>query len=401
MIGACSLSSKLKTTGSHMGELSPVGSIRSEQILTPEGWVSGAVAIEGSTISSVGGQATSKGREFDASEFRVIPGLIDLQVNGGWGIDLAKTPHRFDELSRLLTQVGVTAWLPTLVTSAIEKRHAALDVFQHAEPGGATALGWHFEGPWISPKRAGAHYPERIESVPEHLPARHSAEAGLALVTLAPELPGAMRLIAELHEAGVVVSCGHSNADAKTIASALEQGATMGTHLFNAMSGLDHRSPGVAAGLLDSDAFVGLIVDGLHVDEAIVRLVWKLASDRLVLVSDAMAGLGLDDDAAALGESRVFLDGRSARLADGTLAGSVISLRDAVRNLMQFTNCSLADALGAATSTPARAIGATGRGALAAGNVADLVVVDDELEVIATVVGGQLVYSRGGDGAWK
>ncbi len=389
-----------------MVELGPIGSIRSARILTPGGWASGDVSIDVSTIGSIGDHTQSDGagpagRVFDASDYLVIPGLIDLQVNGGWGIDLAKTPHQLGELSRLLTQVGVTAWLPTLVTSGIKKRHAALSALEDTTTGGATPLGWHFEGPWISPTRAGAHYPDRIESVPDSLPTRHTADDGLALVTLAPELPGALRMIAELRAAGVVVSCGHSNADASSVMDAIEQGATMGTHLFNAMSGIDHRAPGVAAGLLDSDAYLGLIVDGLHVDEAIVRLVWKLAADRVVLVSDSMAGLGLDVGSAALGESRVILDGRSARLADGTLAGSVISLRDAVRDLKKFTGCSLEAAIGAATSTPARAIGATQRGSIVPGNVADLVVVDEELEVIATVVGGQLVYSRGEGDAWK
>lgn len=383
-----------------MAELGPLGSIRSDQILTPDGWVAGAVTIDGSRIASVGAGAASSGRVFDASDYLVLPGFIDLQVNGGWGIDLAQTPERVGALSRLLTQVGVTAWLPTLVTSGIEGRHAALDALSDLPSGGATVLGWHFEGPWISPERSGAHYPDHIEPVPESLPARHSGEDGLSLVTLAPEIPGALRLIAELRAAGVVVSCGHSNADAKTIVRAIEQGATMGTHLFNAMSGLDHRSPGVAAGLLDSDAFVGLIVDGLHVDAAMVRLVRTLAQDRLVLVSDSMAGLGLRADSAPLGGSRVILDGRSARLEDGTLAGSVISLRDAVRNLKRFTGCSLAEAVTAATLTPARAVGDTTRGAIVTGKQADLIVVDDALEVVATVVSGQVVY-LGEDSAWK
>lgn len=370
-----------------------VGSIRSGAILTGDGWVDGTITIEAHSIASISDGSPTTDSAYNATGLLVLPGLIDLQVNGGWGIDLSQAPDALWKLSQRMPEVGVTAWLPTLISSEEADRNGALAALSQPVDGGAVPLGWHFEGPWISPRRPGAHDQSLIAPVPASLPAKHRRNGGLALVTLAPELPGAIDLISELTAAGVVVSCGHTDASAETVRLAIEAGATMGTHLFNAMSGLHHRNPGTAGELLHGDAFFGLIVDGIHVVPEIVELAWRLGSDRCVLVSDSMAGLGLEAGSSILGKSNVVLDGTSARLSDGTLAGSVISLRDAVRNLVAFTGCTLAEAVAAATARPAAVLGDQTRGVIAKGMRADFAIVDDNLNVVATVVGGDVVFA--------
>jgi N-acetylglucosamine-6-phosphate deacetylase len=222
-----------------------------------------------------------------------------------------------------------------------------------------------------------------------------SPAAGVRLVTLAPELAGALEVTRQLVERGVVVSMGHSAATYAEALAGIEAGMTYGTHLFNAMRPFDHREPGVAGALLaDERARVGLIADGVHTHPAAVRVAWRAkGTDGFTLVSDAMAGLGLGDGVYRLSEREVMVRDGSARLADGTLAGSVLSLDQAVRNFIEMTHCHAYQAVAAATMSPAHVLGLGGvYGGVEVGKAADLVLLTRELEVVTTWVDGEVAY---------
>lgn len=222
-----------------------------------------------------------------------------------------------------------------------------------------------------------------------------SSANGVRLVTLAPELPGALEVIRTLRQRGVVVGAGHSPANYAAACAGLDAGLTYGTHLFNAMPPVQHRAPGLVEALLtDPRVTVGLIPDGLHLHPALVKLIWQSAGPKRVnVVTDALAGLGEPPGRYRLGEFEVTVSGEGARLSDGRLAGSLLSLGRAVRNLIAFTGCNVADALRTVSETPARALGLTDRGQLAPGCRADLVLLTPDLRVAATFVGGVCVYA--------
>jgi N-acetylglucosamine-6-phosphate deacetylase len=357
-------------------------------VLTARGWRRIEVAVAGGRIVSerAAGSAT-----LDVDGLRIVPGFIDLQVNGGWGYDLQREPAALWELASCLVEIGVTTFCPTLTTDGHRRRREALVAWRNGptDPArfvGADPIGWHLEGPWLAPSRHGAHNRGLLQPVPRMVPGDYRPEQGVRIVTLAPELAGALSVITELARRGVVVSCGHSEADSAQARDAFEAGATMGTHLYNAMSGLEHRDTGLAAALLlEESAYLGLIVDGVHVDPEMVDLAWRLARGRVSLISDAVAALGIDPRPP---------DG-VVRLADGTLAGSCTGLDAAVANLVTFTDCDLADAVEAATEVPARCLGLRDRGRIEAGRRADLVVLDPGGQVVLTVAGGRVAYDRG------
>ena len=220
-----------------------------------------------------------------------------------------------------------------------------------------------------------------------------SADNGVVLATLAPELPGALDVIAALVDRKVVVALGHTDAPADDFAAGLAAGATYVTHLFNAMRPFAHRDPGpIGAALADDRAVVGLICDGIHVDPVAVRMAWRaLGPSRLNLVTDAVGALGADE-AGTIGSVGVTVGPAGVRTADGVLAGSVLSLDCAVRNLVEFTGCSVTDAVATVTSTPAELFGLADRGRLAPGARADVTVLDDRLHVAVTVVGGEVAW---------
>lgn len=340
--------------------------------------VDGTVAEQPSPDASV----------IDVSGHLVAPGLVDLQCNGGAGVDLRADPERLWELARILPQWGVTAWLPTIVTSppaTIDRARATLAAGPPDGWSGAVPLGLHLEGPFLSPHAAGAHPVELLRTPSPEEVVDWSPDAGIALVTLAPELDGARAVIADLSGRGVVVSVGHSRATPEQVAASIASGAVAVTHLFNAMSPLHHRAPGVVgAALGDPRLTVGLIVDGLHVDPLVVGIAERALGERLVLVSDAVALLGVDGVDVT----------RGVRLPDGTLAGSVLPLVDAVRNLVEWTGCTSERALAAASTVPARLMSAAGRGSLDVGSRGDAIVLSDELELVTTVVAGDVVHSR-------
>jgi N-acetylglucosamine-6-phosphate deacetylase len=326
------------------------------------------------------------------------PGFIELQVNGAAGHDLTADPTSIWAVGEAIVRHGVTTFLPTIVTSPREVVEAGRRALLAGPPvgyRGATPLGLHVEGPFIAAERIGAHdITHRRDPEPVFV-AGWSPEAGVRIVTLAPELPGAIELIRELVGRGIVVSIGHTASTAVQARAGFDAGARFVTHLFNAMPGLDHREPGpVGAALADPRVTVGLIPDGLHVDPLVVDVAWRRAGPgRLAIVTDAIAALGMAPGSYHLGTMDVVVDVTSARLADGRLAGSVLSLDAAVRNLRAFTGASVADAVGAVTSTPARLLGLAGeRGVLREGAAGDVVMLTPELDVVATVIGGRVGY---------
>jgi N-acetylglucosamine-6-phosphate deacetylase len=343
----------------------------------------------------------------DATNLLVAPGFVDLQCNGAVGVDLTTEPERLWEVAAALPRWGVTAWLPTVVTAPPSVRRRALAALGASpaagrppgDPVAATPLGLHLEGPFLAPERKGAHDIRYIvdPSVDVVDGEGWSRDAGVALVTLAPELPGALEVVRSLVDRGVVVSAGHSSATADQAATAVEAGATYVTHLFNAMAPLHHRAPGLAGlALTDERVRVGVIADGLHVDPAVVAVVSRALGDRLSLVTDAVAALGMPPGPIRLGEltATVSAADGSVGLAGGTLAGSTLSLDRALRNLVTFAGVPLVDAVGTVTATPAAVLGLPDRGVVAPGAVGDLVLLTDTGEVMATVVGGEVAYDR-------
>jgi N-acetylglucosamine-6-phosphate deacetylase len=333
----------------------------------------------------------------DATGLTVLPGLLDLQVNGAAGIDITAEPERLWEVGAALPAYGVTAFVPTVITSDPAARESALATLAAGAPDGwrgAVPLGLHFEGPMIAPTRKGAH-PERWLADPHPaLVTGWSRDAGVLIVTIAPELPGALDVVAELAAHGVVVAVGHTDATASQVEAAVAAGATCLTHLGNAMPPMLTRDPGpVGVALGGSDLVAGVIADGHHLHPAVLTAMWRaLGPARFLTVSDTTAALGLPDGAARLGDQDVVVAGGTVRLADGTLAGSAASATDCLRVLMRTTGCSPADAVATATTTPARLVGDASRGRLDVGCRGDLTLVDEAFSVVATVVGGVLVH---------
>jgi N-acetylglucosamine-6-phosphate deacetylase len=339
------------------------------------------------------------GPVLDCSGLLVAPGLIDLQVNGAYGHDITGDPEAIWEVASRLPAWGVTAFLPTVISSGPEVVASAREVLRRGPPAGwegAVPLGLHCEGPMISPRRRGTHPRSLLAGASLELVERWGGLDRVKMVTLAPELPGAARVTRHLVAAGVVVAAGHSDADFATATASFGWGISCGTHLFNAMSGLDHRQPGLAAALLATPGVVaGLIADGVHVHPGMVAAAWRAKGPSgLAVVSDAMAAAGLGDGAFTLGVVPVSVDGYRAVNGEGHLAGSVVPLDQAVRNLRRFAGCPVAAAIGAASATPARVLGDASRGGLAPGMRADLTLLDEALVVRATLVGGRVAFDR-------
>jgi N-acetylglucosamine-6-phosphate deacetylase len=347
----------------------------------------------------VAADAARDARTFDVTDCTVAPGYVDLQINGAVGIDLTTDPARMWELAAALPRFGVTSFLPTIITSPPDVVVRALAVLATGPPAGwvgARPLGLHLEGPMIAPGRVGAHPAEHVVAPALGLLAGWSRKDGVAMVTLAPELPGALQVIAELVGRGVVVSAGHTDATEDEAHAAVRLGLSSVTHLFNAMAPLHHREAGLATAVLgDLDITASLIVDGLHVSPQMVRVAWRaLGVDRCILVSDAAAPLGASPGRYVLGERPVVSDGRSCRTEEGGLAGGVVGLDGCVRNLVAMAGCTPAEAIGAATANPACLLGRSDLGSLDVGASGDVVVLDADLAVVLTVVGGQVAYRR-------
>jgi len=360
-----------------------------------------ADAPEASAITVRDGRITAiddhiDGDRIDVSGLTVGPGLIDLQTNGAYGEDFTDDPTSIWRVGARLPEQGVTAFLPTIITSPPETIHAAQKVLagRPADYRGAEPLGLHLEGPMISPHRPGVHDPSLIRQPSSEMIEGWTAQAGVAMVTLAPELEKAGTVVKALVVAGVVVSAGHSAADYEQAMTGFGWGITAATHLFNTMEPFHHRSPGLIGAVFDHPGVVaGMIVDGIHTHPATVRAAWKLLGPtRLALVTDSMAAAGLGDGEYVIGSSSVHVvDGRASD-SNRRLAGSTLTLDQAVRNPVEFTGCTADQAVAAASSVPAQVLGLDDRGRLSVGGRADLAMFDSSMRVAATMVGGEMVW---------
>jgi N-acetylglucosamine-6-phosphate deacetylase len=337
-------------------------------------------------------------RIVDAKGLLVSPGWIDLQVNGGFGHDFTHDPGTLWEVAAELPRFGTTSFLPTIVTSPLSVFKGAIEIWVKGPPPGwqgAEPLGLHFEGPFLNLGKKGAHNPAYLRQ-PDLKQVDHwTVENGVRLVTLAPELPGALELIKELRRRGIVVSAGHTLASYEEAVTGFEAGITSGTHLYNAMPALEHRAPGLTGALLaNPQIVVGLIADGIHVHPAMVKLAWQSKGSKgLALVTDAMAALGMPPGVYNLGDQEVTVDGNSARLSDGTLAGSILTQDAALRNLMDVSGVGIADLVPTVSATPASVLNLQSKGVIRPGADADLTLVTPQGQVVMTIARGRIVYN--------
>ncbi|MBI3998695.1 MAG: N-acetylglucosamine-6-phosphate deacetylase [Armatimonadetes bacterium] len=360
----------------------------------------GYVVIEGDRITEV---APGHHRSPDVTwaDGLLAPGFIDLQINGGAGCDfLAPSGEELAAAHTYLRRTGTVAYLPTLISAPDDRLRAALAFFAERaqELDAPRILGVHLEGPFLSRARPGAHRPAYLRTPSVEWIGRllEEFQGLIRVVTLAPELDGALDVIDHLVARGVVVAVGHTDATFAEAMAAFDRGARLATHLFNAMRPYHHREPGiVGAALLHPEVTCSLIADLVHLHPAVLQQVVAIkTTHHTALVTDAIAAAGASASSVTLGDQPVTVRDGAPRLPDGTLAGSVLSMDQAVRNL-----CSLgvpsADALQMATTVPARLLGVSDA-ALAPGHRADLVVLDGTMQVTTTVLAGRIVFHRTG-----
>jgi N-acetylglucosamine-6-phosphate deacetylase len=363
----------------------------------------GFVEITDGALSRVGSGLPPRAADVTLTAGYLLPGFVDLQVNGYFGAEFQTADAvSWAAVAGLLPTTGTTSFLPTLITAPMESLVATLrrarTIVAGLPPGGARVLGVHVEGPFIARTRRGAHNPEWIiEPTPAAVGALIEAGGGLLrLLTLAPEVGGALAAIDQLTAAGVLVSVGHSDATAQQVAVAADYGARMVTHLFNAQRPLGHREPGVVGqALTDGRLTSGLIADLHHVAGSVCGLAFRAAPGRIALVTDAAAPAGMPPGEYLLGGEPVTLptdDGAPPVRADGTLAGSALRMDMAVGNAVAC-GLSVPAAVAAATRIPADLIGRPDLGRLTTGAAADLVWLGPDLRTRATWVAGRLAYS--------
>lgn len=377
------------------------------QILKDQDWLQDhAVVVEANKIKAIIPKEMIE-HHLPASQFKfsaehyLIPGLIDLHVHGVAGHDVMDgTEAAHLAMSAALAKEGVTGYLATTMTADPEKMAEVLTSIVSAQEkvAGAAILGVHLEGPYISKEKLGAQ--AAFTQLPDVDQFRHwqrLAANMIKLVTLAPELPRTKEFITALVRMGVIVSVGHTMATYEETQQAITDGCTYATHLFNAMSGLHQRAPGAAGALLlANNVMAEIIVDGVHLHPAMVELAWRCkGKNNLILVTDSMRAKCMADGLYELGGNEVTVIRGKATLADGTLAGSVLRLTEAIGNMANFSNCTLAEAMALAAYNPARVLGlGESKGSIAAGKDADLVVLDGNLTVRLTMAMGQVLSEQ-------
>ena len=379
--------------------------LRGRVVTDYEVWPEGTVLLEGGSIRDVSPDDSPIGDADEVQEHGdslLLPGFVDLQVNGAFGVDVATEPSRLGVLSEALLSTGTTAYLPTVISSPESLYGEVLPGLAAAgEPSsGAENLGVHLEGPFINLEKRGAHAAAHVAPPDSGLLLRILDLAPVRMITLAPELGGADGLMELASRSGVVVSAGHSDAPFELAYGALDASVAGVTHLFNAMSAMHHREPGLpGAAFAHPRAVCGLIADGHHVHPEMVGLTFRmLGPDRIYLTTDAIAAAGMPDGEYSLASRTVYMEGGVPRLGSGTIAGSVLTMDQVFSNILAFTGCTLPEAARMTATTPARLVGEGRRkGRLVPGYDADLAVLAPDLSVEAVWRGGERVYEKSGE----
>ena len=357
----------------------------------------GTILIEDGYISSIGDRDVAGAESIDLGGMTILPGFIDVHIHGAIGVDVMDaTPQALEDVSKYLATQGVTGWLPTFVPASDENYAGAVEAIAESMNGsGARILGVHYEGPFVNSLQCGALHKEHFKtySGPADLARLRLPENAIRMITLAPEIGGGVELVRELKRRGWVISIGHTRADLKILDEACDAGARHMTHFMNAMPPLHHRAPGpIAWGLARENVTLDVIADGIHLDPFMLRLLLKMKGVAgITLISDAIAAAGKGDgDYQIWGETIVVKNRRTAN-ASGSIAGSVISMLDAVR-LMHSLGVSYVELAQMASSNPARLLGIYDVcGSIEVGKRADLVALDQNGNVKLTIVGGHRV----------
>lgn len=349
------------------------------------------------------GESAPDARVIDASDLLVTPGFIDVHTHGGGGYDLHTTdPSNIQRYSEWAPGTGVTSFLLGVVGTVggpplRELQTAAEAIYEHKR--GARPIGIHLEGPYINVARRGAHDPSwlRVPNVQEIKEVLAAADSNIRIITIAPELEGASEAIEYLVSAGVNVSIGHTDCGYDTALRAIQLGARHITHCFNAMPPLLHRAPGPLGAIIEHPQVRGeLIADGVHVQKPAVRaLVRALGAERTVVITDALSGAGAVDGTFTFNQQPAHIEGGVARLADGTITGSVLTMDQALRNVIDMAGTSRQDAVRMLTLNPAQAAGVGDhKGLIEEGYDADLCLLDTDLNLIATICEGEITYGE-------
>ncbi|WP_455662005.1 N-acetylglucosamine-6-phosphate deacetylase [Pradoshia sp.] len=367
----------------------------------------GYILIDGETIKEIGPmqQAPEQADEVITvmTNEVVLPGFIDMHIHGAGGCDaMDGTEEAVAHMAECLPKEGTTSFLATTMTQSPENIEQALQaIHQYSQsgniPGRADVIGTHLEGPFVNPSKAGAQPVQYIINPDIELFKKWYEVSGHTIkqVTFAPEEPGGKELVELLVQEGIIPSIGHTGATYQEATEAIALGASQATHLFNQMTGLHHRDIGAAgASLMNENIYAELIVDGIHVSPEMVNLSLKLKGvDRTILITDAMRAKGLSDGKYDLGGQDVFVKGKEARLEDGALAGSILKMNDALKNMVAFTGCSLRDAVQMAAVNPAKQLNIYDKkGSVAVGKDADLVILDQDYQVRTTICRGKIAY---------
>jgi N-acetylglucosamine-6-phosphate deacetylase len=359
-------------------------------ILTPQGWLRGSLEHAGGRIARIDGTPVDEAQARAAGTL-VLPGFIDCHVHGGAGRDSMEGGDAVTQIARLHARHGTTSLLATTMTAPLSDLRAAMAAMGPAcrerAPHGARVLGVHLEGPYINPGKLGAQPDCTRSATVAEIHALH-ALAPIRLITLAPEMPGHLDLIGPLRQAGFIVQIGHTLGSYEDGVAALERGAAGFTHLFNAMTGMHHREPGMAGAALAHATYAEIIPDLMHVHPGAIRAALR-AIPCLYCVTDSTAAAGMPDGEYKLGSHKVFKCMGGVRLADGTLAGSTLTMDQALRNLVLELGLDLADASRRVSTCAADYLGIAERGRLQVGAMADIVVLDRELALQQVIVEGE------------
>ena len=380
--------------------------IRNGTVITPFKTIKdGLVLFRGEKILAVGRENDIKipkrAKMIDASNKIVAPGFIDIHIHGGKGKDVMEASYEaINELAKFLASHGTTAFLPTTVSASHGNLLNAVKAVKTAmEKGteGAEVLGVHLEGPYINLEKRGAHDAEYVRppSLDEIRELSEASGHAIKIVTLAPEVSGSKELITELRKLGIVASVGHSNATYNKVLDAIKHGVTHAAHTFNEMRGFHHREPGtVGAVLVREELTAELISDNIHVNPASMKLLVRVkGTNKVVLVTDAIEAAGMPDGEYKIGEKDVITRNGVCRLKSGKLAGSTLTMDEAVRNVMKSVGLPLRAAIKMATINPAVVINVDeNKGSLEPGKDADIVIIDDEINVYMTIVKGNIVH---------